>query len=125
MSVNAVKKNNSKAQENTASANDDLGSQFLERIEKFKSKELVVGLAFPLGTSTVEIKSAVHSYFSGLGYSVVTYKMSHLVHETISDLVPESVKSEFLASVGAKPGSPIYEKDNEYQRIKKHFKMRI
>lgn len=118
MSVDAVKKNNSKAQENTASANDDLGSQFLERIEKFKSKELVVGLAFPLGTSTVEIKSAVHSYFSGLGYSVVTYKMSNLVHETISDLVPESVKSEFLASVGAKPGSPIYEKDNEYQRIK-------
>lgn len=51
--------------------------------------------------------------------------MSNLVHETISDLVPESVRSEFLASVGEKPGSPIYEKGNEYQRIKTFKRLEI
>jgi len=115
----AVKKNQIESPSRKKdSANDSEKPEFLNRIEKFKSKELVVGLAFPLGTSTLEIKAAVEAYFSGLGYSVVPYRMSELVHETIDGLVSNDVRNRFLKSLDREPNRPIYDENNEYQRIK-------
>lgn len=111
-------KPNNNSKKKSGSANDASSPEFLERIEKFKSKELVVGLAFPLGTSTTEIKEAVEAYFSGLGYAVVPYRMSELVHETMDSLVSRNVRKSFLESIGRDPSGQLYDPNNEYQRIK-------
>ena len=97
MADTALKTNNKKNTGSVSdSANDDRSPEFLKRIEKFKSKELV----------------------AGLGYSVVPYRMSELVHETMDSLVPDNVRNNFLKSIDRVSNGKLYEENNEYQRIK-------
>lgn len=110
-----IKKTND--QDKTQSANDEESRKFLEKIGKFKSKELVIGLAFPLGTSTEDLISAIDRYFSAKGYKVVNYRLSELVENAMGDLVDSSKKKEFMKLIGREGKDSIYDVENPFERI--------
>ena len=113
----AKKIKNATHQEKASSANDEESRKFLEKIDKFKSKELVIGLAFPLGTSTDELVSAIDGYFSAKGYKVVSYRLSELVENALNELVDSGKKKEFMKLIEREEKSTIYDPGNQFQRI--------
>ncbi|AZT84913.1 deoxycytidylate deaminase [Marinobacter sp. NP-4(2019)] len=91
--------------------------KFLNRIEKFKSNELIIGLAFPLGTTTTGISDSIRNYFKLQDYSIKEFKVSQLILETMDNLVPAEKRRMFLESIDRKPEDLLFDKYNEFQRI--------
>lgn len=91
--------------------------ELLARIDKFKSNELVIGLAFPLGTTTAHLKNSIEDYFKVNDYQVKTYKISRLIVEVMNELISEQKRNEFLKRLEIPRGGPLYEEGNEYFRV--------
>jgi len=96
----------------------DNPGRLLNRFEKFKSNELIIGLAFPLGTSTAGITESIRAYFKLRDYEVKEFKISDLILDTMDSLLPKAKRAEFLSSIEKSAQDPIYDEENEFERIK-------